>query len=443
MYEIPQSSTRLPLFDDDSLAYLKKIGNVTFFIHGFNVPQGDYPYDIENVLKGLYPIGSGVDAAIQWSKEKRTIFNSKELVAQQFKISMDSLPKTLDDEALNGTGACNWFLHMENNLNVATEQFVHKDYMNYTRVVGISWAGDVGVPDYVVSEDRADDTAHMMGPLIMQLAKEKIRINIIAHSMGNRVLMRLLEILGANNHQQVVEHVFLWEAALPDTALSNNPQLDKTTRANCHFPHAHIAAKKFTVLYSRKDDVLTLPYWFATYVGKRPAEIFSDKDTPEKVEGYGIKSRHHKRLLMQLLKDKDFIAYLEYWLQDNVYNWLDISSVGAYFSEAVFNVQKELVKRYQLDMALGYNGPDMKDPFVEKLYNEGRLFLADMTQWGIGHSYMRIPNEDVMKYGYKTWIINQIRGMSNFGPYDTNKFPKLPAYSPGTPFEPMHDWTPA
>lgn len=439
MYTTDQDSARLRLFDDDSLAYLKAIGNVTFFIHGFNVPQGDYPFEIDDVLQGLDPTG---DASIKWSKNKRTIYNSKKMVEKQFDVSSKTLSKTLDDSTLNGTGACNWFLHMENNLNVATEQFKHKDYMKYTRVVGISWAGDVGIPDYVASEDRADETASMMAAMVMQLIQAKVEINIIAHSMGNRVLMQLLELLGVNNHKNVINHVFLWEAALPSTALSNNPQLDKTTRGNCSFSHAHIAAQKFTVLYSRQDDVLTLPYWLGTYIGKTPRQLWGDRGIPGKIEAYDIKSRHHKRILMQLVLDKDFMAYLEYWIQESVYNWLDISSIGAYFNETVFNVQKELVKRYQLDMALGYNGPDMKDPFIEKLYDQGRLFLADMTQWGVGHSYMRIPNADVMKYGYKTWIINQIRGMKNFGPYDSEKFPNSPAFSPGTPFEPMHDWSP-
>lgn len=429
MCEMPQESATFPLFDKDSIDYLKAIGNVTFFIHGFNVPPGDYAFEIDKLHKDMLPPEFNTndplpnDIEIEWTDLKRTIFNSKKLVAQRFQVNEEILPVDLDDDVLNGTGACNWFVHMENNLNVATNQFKHIDYLKYNRIVGINWAGDVGILNYVASEDKADETAMMMQGMILQLHEHDIQINIIAHSMGNRLLVKLLDILGKSNLENIISHAFLWEAAIPDTALSNNVQLDKTRRKNCSFPYAHKAVDKITVLYSRNDDVLTLPYWLGTFLDKTPTELYKDWGHPERVQNYDLRSQVIIKQVMMLLMDETFRDFISLYIDEQVANWLGLTTATkSILTQNVFIISKELVERYDLRTALGYNGPDKNDPLIQELLSSGKLYLADMTEWGIGHSYMKIPSKDIMRYGYQKWIINKKYGIKDFGLYDSNQF---------------------
>ncbi len=56
------------------------------------------------------------------------------------------------------------------------------------------------------------------------LLDANIEVNILAHSMGNRVMMTALNELGKTG--KTIQHAFSWDAALPDTALSNDASKD-------------------------------------------------------------------------------------------------------------------------------------------------------------------------------------------------------------------------
>ena len=61
------------------------------------------------------------------------------------------------------------------------------------------------------------------------------------------------------------------------------------------------------------------------------------------------------------------------------------------------------------------------------MYNSGKLTLGNMTPWSTGHSYMKVPSQDVMVHGYQTYIINKVQGLKKFGLYNGARFPALPA----------------
>ncbi|GGI83742.1 contractile injection system protein, VgrG/Pvc8 family [Legionella impletisoli] len=67
--------------------------------------------------------------------------------------------------------------------------------------------------------------------------------------------------------------------------------------------------------------------------------------------------------------------------------------------------------------ALGYEGPDFADKFIDQLKQNKKLKHQDTTKWLWHHSDMKIPSNKVIKNIYKKWIINSKKGIQAFGTY--------------------------
>lgn len=364
----------------EQIDYFKSNGNnVMIFIHGYNVPAGNFPKAITDITLKDYK------TKISYGDTLRTIYCSPEVLKKQYpctdKITKNDqwYPELRSDETydwVNGTDACNWFLHIEENLNSATGQFDHTDYQKYTRCLHISWPGDQGETNFRGAEDKADELAPQLAELLLNLHTAGITINIIAHSMGNRLLLGALQYLVEKEKRtDIVEHIFMWQAALPNTVLSDNPiEEDNTLDHRYSFPDAAKAVKKITVLFNENDDILKKWYhWFnkldeAFLSGKKSINCF----------------RHHVHISScYVVNDKTFSA-------------------------------------------LGLTGiVDQK--IIDKLGS--KLTLAKMTKYvdipniSKGHSYMRIPNQNVMHYGYEYYIVSFMRGTQKLGLYDSSQFP--------------------
>ncbi|MDF2529899.1 MAG: hypothetical protein K0Q57_779 [Gammaproteobacteria bacterium] len=212
-----------PALSSEQLAYLQANGNnATIFIHGFNVPVGSY--------------GPAMAAE------------------QGLGYSLYREPG-LDPNA-NGTGAYNWFVCMEYNLNVAAG-FDGKDFSKYTRIIGIIWDGDPpSILDYILAVKEAGCAANSVLAVIKQLLQHNIHINLMAHSLGNQVLLKTIEALGQDpEYAEAIDHIFMWEAAIPDNSFSD-PAVNQDFSKDYRFPNAHNAFKKATVLFSQHDNIL-------------------------------------------------------------------------------------------------------------------------------------------------------------------------------------------
>ena len=85
---------------------------------------------------------------------------------------------------------------------------------------------------------------------------------MIAHSLGNEVLIRTLDKVGKAGLKPV-DHVFMWDAAIPDTSFNTTPKKylamvinDKPLDYGYNFPDAQKGVSKVTVLYSPLDNIL-------------------------------------------------------------------------------------------------------------------------------------------------------------------------------------------
>ncbi|MBQ0833323.1 hypothetical protein [Marinobacter sp.] len=102
----------------------------------------------------------------------------------------------------------------------------------------------------------ATTTGRRLAPLLLQLADAGIAINLITHSLGARVGLTALNILRTIGHRNLIDHLFLWQPAVADNALTNDSNRDAHPLGLGVFPAAHSAARKIVVLHSRGDGIL-------------------------------------------------------------------------------------------------------------------------------------------------------------------------------------------
>ena len=224
--------------------------NLTFFIHGYNVAPGElgHHYQVLNTAPLSYPPYMTVPGIVSSEPDG--------------KKNMLFVPHNHQTPASqNGTGAYNWLLSMEYHLNQAAG-FDGHDFSQYTRLIGICWQGNPALPtDYMAAVPMATFAAQKLFGLIQQCDAAGIKINLVAHSLGNAVLMHALNLCGQNGIQ--VEHSFLWNAAIPDHSFAQQsppyfPMIANQLRLGYeyHYPQAAQGSKAVTVLYSDMDNIL-------------------------------------------------------------------------------------------------------------------------------------------------------------------------------------------
>ena len=251
------------------ISWFQEYGNnVTLFIHGYNVAYGQMGF---------------IKSQPQFDQHKYPN-------PYAWSLYYPDMPDEQQPE-----GAFKWFLEMEYNLNRAAG-FDGKDYSQYTRVVGIAWQGDPSsATNYMAATAMTDFPARKLAGVIRQLKKAGLYVNLMAHSLGNAVLMNTLNRLAQDN--TAVDHVFLWEAAIPDNSWDEQtrdyfPMAMSSSHSSSSFPHssssfprrressatgtkdessanqsgalpydynyprAHQAVQQVTVLYSGEDTIL-------------------------------------------------------------------------------------------------------------------------------------------------------------------------------------------
>ncbi len=225
----------------DELDYFKNRGNVTLFIHGYNVGYGQFGDVIRSdyhdatvpttihpmVVNGLpvkgtpvthWPWGNSATTPVNYNsmtqiglhfdpKIKATLYRDIAIIEKRFTpkqlpwASMfPSLNTTVTDmelaslkaedidkrnTLLNGTGMHNWLLNLEYALNVAAgfegfNQWVTpQTAMQYQRLLAIAWQGDPVNPlDYIAMEKMAMATAPLVAQVIEQIHEYDASIQI-------------------------------------------------------------------------------------------------------------------------------------------------------------------------------------------------------------------------------------------------------------------------
>ncbi|WP_100639232.1 alpha/beta hydrolase [Marinobacter salexigens] len=237
------------LLTDEQLDYFRENGNnALIYIHGYNVPHGEWGRFLNRKDSQKRYGGHGPVPRTAWHPNKATVWQDTGALS-------DYTATPLKDDEVNGTGAHSWAIHMEYQLNRAAG-FDGKDWMPYSRIINVSWPGNTGATDFMQAELNAMASGRRLVAIIQQLANAGIAINIITHSLGARVGLTALNILGTIGHSNLVDHLFLWQPAVADNALTNDSSRDAHPLGLGVFPSAHSAARKIVVLHSRGDGIL-------------------------------------------------------------------------------------------------------------------------------------------------------------------------------------------
>ncbi|BCA78410.1 alpha/beta hydrolase [Desulfuromonas sp. AOP6] len=448
----------------EEIRYFKENGNnAVIFIHGFNVEYGQYSHHVELSRWGFDTIRNRpMEPKIIYSSKPANTYRDLEVLKNQYAHWQVENPNLFNDIAmadLNGTGAHAWYLHMEDNLNRATGQFDRTNYQKYSRMIHLAWSGDVFALDYMAAETTANKAGFGLVRLVDQLASEGISVNIIAHSLGNRVLLVAMNILGQmRGRHESIAHAFMWQPAVPDTALSNDPERDTSVLRNWNFVHAHRAAKKIVVLYSSQDNILG-PYqdkdsrredWEAGQHGEvrsgqiggiyRIATSAGVPGTQLFYAPWSVSALYARNLL------KDNLPKIEQALHEEIakdtnglFNESHIPiwppkvlpALGAliYLCHMSREMADDAMKTFralaradyevkQPRPAMGYGGPEIdSDLFIQRLVREEKILPVDQSLWLFDHSGMKVPSDLLFEKVYQEEIMDLLLSSTGFGAY--------------------------
>ncbi|MCS2609458.1 alpha/beta hydrolase [Halomonas dongshanensis] len=257
------------LLSEDQLEQLQLAGNnATLFLHGYNVPLGEYgtfasweqhsDIDTPSLVTNAHTASRATILQDIEKVEMPVSITGRYTASNAYHTPTENRPDNVREAHCNGSGARNWFVHMEYQLNRAAGM-TEEDWQPYTRMVSIAWFGDTGSVDFFQAELNAMAAGRRLVALLEQLNEAGIAINIISHSLGARVVLTALNILGEQERHQWVDNLYLWQPAVADNALVNDASQDSHPLGMGVFPDAHKAARKIVVLQSQQDGILGPP----------------------------------------------------------------------------------------------------------------------------------------------------------------------------------------
>jgi type VI secretion system VgrG family protein len=357
--------------DSHSIEMIKQNGNnITLFIHGYHIQlgQSDKYYN-----KVHLPFISTLTSEL--SDTDCTVYRKLSLLCKRFpelkrvkKRYAKQIAKTI-----NGSHAHRWAILMEDNLNRATG-FTYQNYQKYTRMLHISWSGDYGRLNFIKAVKHTAKAGKRLVTLIRYLKQQGIQtINIIAHSLGAEVLLFAMNELGKAN-QTLIDHAFLWQAAVPNDALSDKqkyyPRTHHTLSKNdaeisdddinqtlwYDFTKAHQGAKYITVLYSRNDNVL----------GPIPDEAIQSAEGLNQTEINHTKPFFDESLPAQILTDIGLHSGFEFatWLKANITDLFNTKKQDEIYQNFLMLYKTEMNKTTQKPFA------ENLDEAIEQYYQK-------------------------------------------------------------------------
>ena len=252
-------------------------GTATLFIHGYNVSLGHIGKFPQAEDFGEIPEYSNLPPSEQiqrpylhyGNKEMEKLANviiSKKLRSIEEDpgdVRIEQAYKEADLK-VNGHKALGWFPHVEYYLNLAASGKLNSDepftdWEKYHRIVGVTWSGSVD-PSMVFfrAEMYANESGRELAKVLIELFNQGIKVNIITHSLGARVALSALNILGDFDgaYNEKIDNLIMWEAAVADNSITNKYTRVKNPVAMELFPYAHKTVKYLRVLYSQEDGVL-------------------------------------------------------------------------------------------------------------------------------------------------------------------------------------------
>jgi esterase/lipase superfamily enzyme len=159
------------------------------------------------------------------------------------------------------------------NIHVSAFKDTHHSEF-YDFVIGYLWPGDDSVLKYYDAKRHASMLAKTMRSHLELLSSSAARVDVLAHSMGNRLMFEALN-YPSSLTKKIVHNFYSFAAAVDDESLEINEKYYPSTK-NCD---------KVFVFYSKRDNVLKWYYNLAELdkaLGYEGAE--NSKKLPENVQ---------------------------------------------------------------------------------------------------------------------------------------------------------------
>jgi esterase/lipase superfamily enzyme len=222
-----------------------------------------------------------------WLMSDRASFWDADKISDQTAFMLNSNPKktTLDSKEIKGKNVL-LLVHGYNNspkealstyglINIHVSAFKDRHLSKfYDLVIGYLWPGDDSPLKYYDAERHVSRLAKTMRSHLEFLSASAARVDVLAHSMGNRLIFEALD-YPSNGGKKVVYNFFSLAAAV------DNESIEKKEK----YYHATQNCEKIFVFYSERDEVLKWAYRLAE--GDKALGYEGDKDPkklPENVQ---------------------------------------------------------------------------------------------------------------------------------------------------------------
>lgn len=200
-----------------------------------------------------------------WLMSDRASFWDADKISDQTAFMLDSNPKrtTLNSKEIKGKNVL-LLVHGYNNgpeealstyrlvnLHVSALKNSHQANL-YDLVIGYLWPGDDSPLEYYDAKLHVLRLAKVMRSHLQFLSGSAARVDVLAHSMGNRLIFEALND-HSNGGKKLVHNLYSLAAAVDDESIEKNEKYYRATQ-NC---------EKIFVFYSRRDGVLKWDYRLA------------------------------------------------------------------------------------------------------------------------------------------------------------------------------------
>lgn len=123
----------------------------------------------------------------------------------------------------------------------------------YTHVIGYLWPGYDDCYDYFAAKEDVEKVVGRMSGHLDTLSSVAESVDILAHSMGNRLILDALLKLSAKSKDQKINHYYSFAAAVGEESIE---------RKQTYFPATQLCSKMY-VFHSSHDDILKFVYLVA------------------------------------------------------------------------------------------------------------------------------------------------------------------------------------
>jgi esterase/lipase superfamily enzyme len=125
----------------------------------------------------------------------------------------------------------------------------------YDVIIGYVWPGYQNTLEYYAAKENAHRLAKRLRSQLGHLSAATAHIDVLAHSMGNRLVLEALNVQPVKPLKKIVQNFYSLAAAVDGESIEKNQK----------YYNATLRCQNIYVFYSKRDDVLKFYYAIAEF----------------------------------------------------------------------------------------------------------------------------------------------------------------------------------